>query len=947
MRKILSLVLVLALVLGAFPAFAATDQLEIANMLKEYKVLIGDETGDLMLDEYLTREQALVVLARLMGMENEAKNTTFESSFTDVDHPYYEPFIAFAESKGWTNGIGNGLFGYGQFLTAQQAAAYMLRALGYDVAYEDVMAKAEEMGILKDVGAEASASILRGQVAVMMYNTLMTKPNNSDVTLLEQLGLTPLAPAVATIQKVEANNLKQLKVYFTAPVDKAGNQDNWSVNKKANFKITKDAKFELSEDKMMVTITFADGEVAKQQEVVTLTCKGILDNETVVEDIQFLDNTIPEVESVEVIGINMLKVTFSEPMNADAAGGSDYDHSMLNKSNYSVKEADGGKLYIDKVESANNGLVAFVKLYSELKEGEIVVKIEDIEDFQDFNVKEPATFTVKVVKDVEKPYIVGFKDATPYEITLVWNEDIRFVDTDNKETTASDILKMFYHTNKEDTPEKVKIDGKEMTLTFEEAKLLPRGTAYLYVKDEAVQDYWMNKNDDQMFVAEVTIDNDAPEIVGYKQKTQNKMEIKFNEEVYETDDYKITVLKENGEKCKATVTNIAYKPDGTSYDRKVIVLTFSKDLTGNYTLVFEKVEDRSGNRMPKTNYDVVFEDKVRPNANDFKVTAFGAGEKEQKILIDFDEKMDVDSITDPQNYSLTGTTSGAAAVFNLDDDAIDYEVLEEGQKLLITVPWNATTNEVVKLLTANTDHLRIGQLKDAAGNKMTTYTATLPIANGDNTPINSSAKLTDQKTLVVTFKDDIRSKLDLNKVTVGNTTSTGSAIEIAKTNVELKDGKTVVTFTFKDKQGTVTTNMWYKVMNGAGENRFGQKVATGTWGVTDKAAPEVKDVYFYGASKIVVEFTEDIKATSVAGVGRNGFKDSDNLIPNDVPGAVYLEAGHMNCVVLTENDADENFDVNTDVSYDGVNNLQDAAGNTVKQFDRTKKLIDDASKFPF
>ncbi len=980
MRKILSLVLVLALVLGAFPAFAdnGMSELEVANKLKEFKVLVGNETGDLMLDEYLTREQALVILARLMGVEEEAKNTALQSSFTDVDHPYYEPFIAYAELKGWTNGIGNGLFGYGQNLTVQQAAAYMLRALGYDVAYENVMETAKTLGVLEGVMSDdPAAKILRGQTAVMMYNTLMTKPNNSDMTLMQQLGIEMPASGVAAIQKVEANNLKQLKVYFTAPVEKAGDENNWSVNKKASFEITKDADFALSEDKMMVTITLADGEVAEQQEVVSLTCKDLLEEEVTIEDIQFLDVTIPTVEKVEVVGINTIKVTYSEPMSyGGTEKGSDVGHSMLNKENYIVKEADGTELYINMIKSAKHNTVAFVELYSDLEEGDIVFEIKDVEDFQDYNVQEPAKFNLTVVKDTEKPYLVGYKDADGYEITLIWNEDIKFASNpDAKELTLpedEEELEKFYHTNSKDTPKKVTIDGNEMTLEFgynednDYDHLLPAGTAYLYVQDKAVQDYWENENDDQMLVAEIDLDKEPPAIVSYKQKTQRKLEVKFSENIYKKDDYEITLLDDKGKKSKTGFT-FEYKDDADDYD-DTLVFMFNKDMMDEYSLVFENVEDRAGNVMPKTTLDVVFEDKTRPVGQDFEVTAYKVGDKKQKILINFKEKMDIDSITDRDNYYLNTVSSNPdgsssySLVANFDEDNIDFDVLENGKKLLITLPNEDHEGTDLHVSAANPlileEYLKIGQVKDAAGNKMTTYSISKEIVNGDAVDIGSTAKLTDRKTVVVTIKDDVRAKLDLDKIEVGTTTTSGSAftaLDISKTNVKLNDdGETVITFTLKDKREmSISTDLAYRILANNGiENKYGQLVAPVTAGeVTDKAAPEVvdKEVKYYVAndttthSALYVQFTEVIDYNSIAVRGNNGFMDNEELIAKKDDNTVQRSGVYL---VIHEFDEDANFDQFTDLSYDGKNDLQDQFGNKVKAFDYTKKLTKTTTVMP-
>ncbi len=839
MRKILSLVLVLALVLGAFPAFADVDQYEVANKLKEYKVLVGNEAGDLMLDEYLTREQAMVVLSRLMGVEEDAKGTTLQSSFTDVDHPYYEPFIAYAELKGWTNGIGNGLFGYGQELKVQEFAAYMLRVLGHEVEYEKVMDTAKDLGLLNDVvNTDPAASILRGETAVMMNNALMAKPVNSEMTLLQVLGLEgETETAVAMVKSVEATNLKQLVVHFTAPLTEAGDEKNYDLKTKGTAKIDKNSDFELSEDGKTVTITLTDA--AEQQEEVDLKIEDLLQDDITVEDIQFLDVTIPEAKSAAVIGVDTLKVEFSEPMKKA---------SLEKTKNFTVEDAKGGKMYVKSVQVKENNTVAWVELYSDLKQGDITLEVDSAEDFQGYAVK-PAEFTLTVVEDKEAPTIVDYKDAEPYEITLIWSEDIEFVETSATKITAGEELEKFYHTNTRDYAKSVEIDGNEMTLKFDKDDgmdtRLPEGTAYVYVKKEAVRDLWENENAKQVLTAEVVADVDAPEIKELEVTEQDEVEVEFNEDVFENDDFDWELIQDG------KVENIDADIDGWGTD--TLTLVFSEDIEGDYTLVFKNLEDKAENEAKKLSIDFTADDEKQPNAEDFKVTAYDIDNKVQKIVVNFDEAMDVASITDKDDFFLT-TIAGDDYVLKetLDDDDVDFTVEDGDEVLVIEIP-----ADYHDLKADDLGFLKIGRLVDAAGNKMTTYSANLPIANGDELALPHKAELVSDDEIEITIEDEVVEDIHSKKFKFYD--EAGAELDLARFSLKLDDGDTIITAEL-GKEVNTDAKLTYSVMAGAGENQYGAKLEVVTnKAVLDDAGPEMEKVTTENGM-IVIEMSEALSA---------------------------------------------------------------------------------------
>ena len=224
MKKSLSLVVALAMVFSLLVpamAFAATAAEQAAGAkLKELGVLKGNEQGDLMLDKELTRQEMIVLLSRLFGEEDQAKNHPNTHGWPDVANPDFDGYISWGKEKGLTKGVNDGsIFGYDQALTVQQLLQFLLRALGYDeVAYEDVPAKAVELGLVAE-GTDMTAVASRGTMAVVTLVTLDTNVNGEGVPLGYKLGLPGYEVTAVAIASFKAVGAKKLEVVFNKAVD--------------------------------------------------------------------------------------------------------------------------------------------------------------------------------------------------------------------------------------------------------------------------------------------------------------------------------------------------------------------------------------------------------------------------------------------------------------------------------------------------------------------------------------------------------------------------------------------------------------------------------------------------------------------------------------------------------------------------------------------------------
>ena len=239
----------MALAAGDAVVVEATQSNEqmAGDFLKAAGVLKGDDKGNLNLDQALTREQAMLMIAKLMGKEDEALNFKGQSTFKDAkNNAYWAPVIAWAEAQKLTNGMGDGTFGLGKEATKNQVVTMYLRVLGYEVTWAgkelsaDSQKVVEETGLLTAVGETFN----RGAMAVMTVNTLKATPKGAETTLAKNLNVdmtkapkfvTPSKPGEigdAKVESVKAIANDKIEVKFDKEVSAAA--ADFNVTEKAD-----------------------------------------------------------------------------------------------------------------------------------------------------------------------------------------------------------------------------------------------------------------------------------------------------------------------------------------------------------------------------------------------------------------------------------------------------------------------------------------------------------------------------------------------------------------------------------------------------------------------------------------------------------------------------------------------------------------------------------------
>lgn len=172
--KVLLLALCAAL-LFSFAAGAAVSgaQEQAANTLKVLGLFLGTQNG-MELERAPTRAEALVMLIRLLGEEEEALASRESHPFTDVPS-WADRYVAYAYARGYANGVGETAFGAGETAACEHYLTFVLRALGYsdrdgDFVWNAPFAPAERAGIsLQEI---AQTDFRRGDAALISLRSL-------------------------------------------------------------------------------------------------------------------------------------------------------------------------------------------------------------------------------------------------------------------------------------------------------------------------------------------------------------------------------------------------------------------------------------------------------------------------------------------------------------------------------------------------------------------------------------------------------------------------------------------------------------------------------------------------------------------------------------------------------------------------------------------------------
>jgi hypothetical protein len=534
-------------------------------------------------------------------------------------------------------------------------------------------------------------------------------------------------PVELAVESAYALNLKQIAIVYNKPVDEDTAEDS------KNYSL--DGEYVLQDDGVTVIGTL-EKSVANQS-TKDLEIEDVEDTDGyVIADtkvsIEFLDMTIPEALEATVVGKDTIKVTFSEPINIDE---SDLTNSQLRKG-FTLKDSAGKTVYVNTVTFDTNNTVARVKFYSSFKEGSYTLTVNnEYKDYAGYTVVKK-DFTLDVVPDEEAPEVIGYEDAKPYEVTLIFNEDIAIVSSEVKD---------FYHTNYQNPvdgfgKDKLEVkDGNKLHFVFNPEYEMPSGTVYIYIAKEAIKDLWDNKNPQQIMIPiEVVGDNEPPYVEKVEASAQNELKVTFNEKLQKASaedrgNYKL--LDSEGDEVKSIIRR-------ATLDDKAVKLSLRETITGEYTLVVKGVKDQYKNEMSEQSITFEVEDKTDP---EFPDKASLHGDEVQTLIIDFDDVMATEgvySVLDLEKYKVQmqknhgdadnpdWRNAGFVELADI-DDGLSISISDDGKKVEIELDTEDAGYRFVESYEGYEGYegyyyyLQIARVADAAGNK------TADLSSGD------------------------------------------------------------------------------------------------------------------------------------------------------------------------------------------------------------------------
>lgn len=196
-KKLLSLCLVVTMIISLIPAASAASEEAIVAAESLYELGLFNGTGKdangnpvFDLDSVPSRHQAVVLLVRLLGKDEDAKSGTWNIPFTDVAE-WAKPYVGYAYANGLTSGTSSTTYSGNRDATVAQYLTFVLRALGYtsgiDFQYNSVFDFADKIGLTDGRYNQNTTNFTRGDVAIISYRALNCKLKDTNQTLVKKL----------------------------------------------------------------------------------------------------------------------------------------------------------------------------------------------------------------------------------------------------------------------------------------------------------------------------------------------------------------------------------------------------------------------------------------------------------------------------------------------------------------------------------------------------------------------------------------------------------------------------------------------------------------------------------------------------------------------------------------------------------------------------------------
>lgn len=274
MKKALITLLVVAILASALAFSASAANFEhLADELNALGLFRGTDAG-YDLDRAPNRGEGLVMLIRLLGLEEQALACDSETPFSDVP-AWLKPYVAYAYENDLTNGTSDTTYSPGSPCSAQMYVTFVLRALGYsdgdggDFTYAGALDFGKKAGIIDD--SLLSGDFLRDQMVAVSYLALIAAPKGGDYdflinkliddgaisreTALKVLAKWPLLSELAALGSgLDGSENMEMKIKIDADLGSLGALLA-GMGMGANFSIDMDMSMVMEDDDILAAIS--------------------------------------------------------------------------------------------------------------------------------------------------------------------------------------------------------------------------------------------------------------------------------------------------------------------------------------------------------------------------------------------------------------------------------------------------------------------------------------------------------------------------------------------------------------------------------------------------------------------------------------------------------------------------------------------------------------------
>jgi hypothetical protein len=154
-----------------------------AAVLVKLNVLSGYPDGSLKLQNNIKRSEFVTLVIRMLGYDKDLDTSAVAMTFKDISKTHWAyNNMKLALKYKLISGYPDNTIGPEKNVTYAETLTVLLRALGYENAItgkwpDNVLNKAAQLEITKNLNLTADKQMTRGEISVLIYNSLTTALN--------------------------------------------------------------------------------------------------------------------------------------------------------------------------------------------------------------------------------------------------------------------------------------------------------------------------------------------------------------------------------------------------------------------------------------------------------------------------------------------------------------------------------------------------------------------------------------------------------------------------------------------------------------------------------------------------------------------------------------------------------------------------------------------------